>query len=368
MGAVAIPGPKILDRYTAREFMWPFLGCVAGFTVILVSTLLFELTNLIFVKKVAVGTVLDLLVYKLPAILVITLPIAVLFGTLLALGRMAKDCEMTVMRSIGVSFDRIIIPVLLFAMVISLVAYLVNEWVVPWANHQYESTIRRIAFSDGPPTLQENIFFRTGDNRIFYIHHIDQSTQQMRSVMVYELSVDGFPRLVTAKTGVYKNRVWQLQDVVVRTFNADGFVESESKSDTMTIRVKENIEDFFGNQKTTEEMSRKELKQNIELFRQSGVSVQQFEVDYHIKLALPLSSFIFALLGAPLSLRSARSGRFFGVTVSIVVTFIYYVAISVSRSLGAIGVIPALPSAWLPNVLFLSLGSVLIYRAERRWA
>src|SRR5690554_3041149 len=103
--------PRTFDRYIAQEFSWPFLFCVIGFTVILLSGLLFELTDLIFVKSVPVATVGRLLLYKIPALVVLTLPIAALFATLFSLGRLVQDSEITVMRGSGASFPRLILPI-----------------------------------------------------------------------------------------------------------------------------------------------------------------------------------------------------------------------------------------------------------------
>src|SRR5690606_26498267 len=116
--------------------------------------------------------------------------------------------------------------------------------------------------------------------------------------------------------------------------------------------------------KTTDEMTRRELRGHIELFQRSGIEVRAFVVDYHLKLALPFASFLFALTGSPLSLRSARSGRFYGITVSLVLSFLYFVLTSVSRSLGINGVLPTWVAAWLPTVMFLCFGGWLLNRAD----
>src|SRR5690606_968295 len=78
--------------------------------------------------------------------------------------------------------------------------------------------------------------------------------------------------------------------------------------------------------------------------------------------------FVFSLVGAPLSMRSARSGRFFGAAVSLALSFLYFVFTSVSRSLGINGVLPALAAAWLPTALFLGAGAFLLQRADAPFA
>lgn len=101
--------PRTLDRYIIREFLGPFFFCVIGFTVILLSGLLFQLSDLIFVKHVPAATVGRMLLYKIPGTAVLTLPIAVLFATLLSLGRLVQDSEVTVMRGVELLFHGLLL-------------------------------------------------------------------------------------------------------------------------------------------------------------------------------------------------------------------------------------------------------------------
>jgi lipopolysaccharide export LptBFGC system permease protein LptF len=118
----------------------------------------------------------------------------------------------------------------------------------------------------------------------------------------------------------------------------DGYVLQETGFDRLDIPVKDS-EKLFGEQKTTDEMTRRELGDHVRLFQKSGIDVQRFVVDYHLKLALPLAAVIWVLVAAPMAVASARGGRFYGVVVSIVVAFGYYVAVGIFRSLGGNGAI-----------------------------
>ena len=353
----------LLDRYILREFLGPFLFAIVGFTVILISGLLFELTDLIFVKDVPVTVVARMLLYKVPGMMVLTLPIGVLFSTLLSLGRLNQDSELTVLRSSGVPFRRVMVPVILAGLVVSGLTYLANERIVPWSNHQFENALRQIIFEEGIPAVQENVFFRGGEDRYFYIHRVDAGTNRLQDVMVYDLSSGGFPRLITARTGAFQDNQWLLFDGIVQDMDEDGFLTHQTRFEELEIITEGRAELFFGTQKTTDEMNRQELRQHIERFQRGGLRVRSFVVDYHMKLALPMASFIFSLFGAPLSVYS-RSGRSFGIAVSLVVTFIFYVATSVSRSLGVNGILPPVMAAWLTNGGFALVGGWLLLRID----
>lgn len=355
---------RIFDRYLAQEFLGPFLFCVFGFTVVLLSGLLFQLTDLIFVNEVAVFTVAKMLLYRIPATAVMTLPIATLFATLLAVGRLVQDSEMTVMRGSGVSFPRLILPILVLGILISAGTYLASEYIVPQANHKFENILRQIIFSEGIPVVEENVFFHGGDDRYFYIGEVQTKTNELRNILVYQLGTSQFPSIVSAKTGMFQKNVWVLFDGVTQELDDDGFVQFETRFQRMEIVTEQEGEIFLGNQRTVDEMSRKELGEYIERFQRGGLKVRSFVVDYHMKLSLPMASFVFALFGAPLALRG-KGGRSFGIVVSLIILLFYYVAISVSRSLGINEVFTPLMAAWLVNVLFAVAGFALLVRADR---
>lgn len=354
----------LLDRYVLREFVWPFLGFVAGFTVILVSGLLFELADLILVKQVPWQAVLRMLLYRLPSLIVISLPVGTLFGVILALGRLARDGELTVIRGAGVPFWRIAVWLLVAGVAVSGLTYLLGEHVVPWTNHEYEKIIRQVIFKDPTPAVQERVFFKDSHDNVFYVREVDTAGSRLVDVMIYQLTDGAFPRMITARGGTFSDRVWLLEDVITREIGPDGFVEREVRAESLAFPMEESTEAFFGNQRTTDEMNRAELAEHIRLFQRSGIDVRPFLVDYHMKLALPFASLVLSLLAAPLSLWGGRHGWVFGLGASIGLAFLYYTLMALFRSLGTNGVLPPLVAVWAGNVLFGVVGLLLFIRAD----
>ncbi len=357
-------GSSILDLYTLKEFFWPFLICVVGFTVILMSGVLFELIDLFLVKNVAFETVTKMLIYYMPGMVVMTLPVAALFSTLLGLGRMNQDSELLIMSSSGVPYLRIMIPIVIAGLLISGFTYFLNEEVVPRTNHEFQILFRKLVYEEDFPLIEENVFFLGGENRYFYINEVDKQERKIKNILIYEINQGEFPRLITAATGTYQDRHWYLQDGTVQNLDDQGYVSYQTHFESMQIITPDSTDLYFGNQKTADEMSRKELKEHIERFQRSGLKVLSFVIDYHLKLALPMASFIFVLFAAPLSLFS-RSSKSFGIAVSLIVTLLYYVATPVSRSLAINEVLPPLLAAWLTNGIFALIGIVLLVRADR---
>lgn len=357
---------QIVDRYTAKEFTGPFVAAVAGATIMLLSGLLFELTDLIVEKKMPVATVLRMLVYRTPAVIVVSLPIAALFGTLLSLGRLAKDSELTTLFCTGTPFRRLALPLLLMGCLVSGLALLLNEWVVPESNHRAEQILRRAIFTDPIPTIEEGVFFRGSDERYFYVGSVDRRTNRLERVLIYQIHPgEPYPEMITAESGTYGERVWHLENGTRKRLDRQGFTLEDIHFERLDYPMAEESQLFIGNQRTTDEMTRRELAQHIRLFRRSGLDVKRFEVAYHMKAALPLAAFLWTWVGAPLSLHSARSGRFFGIVISLGLAFLYFVLSAFFRSLGGSGVLPPLAAAWATNLLYALAGLILWVRTER---
>jgi len=288
---------KLLDKYIIKEITFPFLASVIIITIILLGNFLFQLTDLIIVKEVPIPLVLKLLLYNLPDIIVRTFPIAILFSTMTGIGRLNRENEITAFRMGGISLYRLIVPVLIVGILISGLTYVFNEEVVPWANHKAKNIIRNTILKESMPNTQEEVFFRGPKGRLFYVKEYNEEDETLNNIIIYNMKSNNqdetFPEVITANKGIIKENVWILENGIIHEYNDEGNIILESQFNQMEFQITEEMREVYGNQKTTDEMSREELAKNIKLFKQSGISVNSLLVDYHLKLAQPLVAFIF---------------------------------------------------------------------------
>jgi len=358
--------PKILDRYIIKEVMSFVALAVAALTIMLIMQTLFELMEMLINKKVGWLYIVKLLAYRLPAFLVVTFPISLLAASELAIGNLSTNGEITAMRAGGISLRRIIFPFLVAAFGISVLSFAINDYIVPEANHISQNIIREIVLKKGPPNIKRNVFFRDAENRYFYINYFDEKNMIMKDIMVYEMTREKFPRTITAKTGKWEIDTWKLENGTIYNYDEDGKITYEMSFTNLDIIVKEDLQKFFKNQRTPQEMSSTELKQQITILDQAGADTKNFEVDYHMKYSVPFSGLIFVLLGVPLGLRVKRGSKATGVIISIVLVFLYYILLSTTRSFGRGGVISPFLAAWLANIIFGFLGIVIMTRSEKK--
>src|SRR3990167_1683843 len=126
-----MPFFRLIDRYILGELFKPFLAGVLAFMIIMISNTLYIFMELIVKSNIDPGTVGRMLAFNLPAIVVVTLPVAYMFATLLALGRLGRDSEIIALRAAGVSLNRVIASVILASILISAIGWGLQEKVVP---------------------------------------------------------------------------------------------------------------------------------------------------------------------------------------------------------------------------------------------
>ncbi|HOB90517.1 MAG: LptF/LptG family permease [Bacillota bacterium] len=354
-----------VDRYVLKGLAGPFAACIAGFLVVALSGELFGLMSLIIEKRVPAGQVSRLLVYKLPELMVTAIPVGVLFAVLMELGRMARDSELTVVQVSGRSLARVSAPLVILGIAASIITYGLNEYVVPETNHKSQQIIREYILKDVMPPAEQEIFFRGTDDRYFYLGYVNRSTMRVQDILVFELDGSKPSKVIYASSGTMGPVAWELQDGVIQEMDSQGFTVSQIRFDRMLYTVEDETGVFLGEQRTTTEMSRADIREIVEVYRASGIDLRSFRVDYEFKLSLPFAAAVFAVVGAGCSLGARKHGRFYSLTVSVALAFAYYVISAVLRSLGNEGLLSPAAAAWAANAFFGALGVGLIVRGDR---
>jgi len=358
---------KTLDKYVARETLVPF---VAGFLVVLILLVGNIVYNNIGIIVSKIRQWPDLIYYILlqtPYFVMLSLPSGALFGCSLAVSRLARDSEITMMRMAGISVRRIFLPVFVIGALISIVAYAFQEGVTVWAERESVKVLRRLWAAPGPPPIEANVFFRA-DAYYFYVGSVARrgGKLQLGNVMVYEPpTILGYPTLTTARSAAEENRVWTLKDGVTYRINPQGDPELVIRFQRMKLDLRRPLTDYFvQEQKTPRAMSIAELRQQMSMLKSGGLDSKAYQLEYGYKVAIPLSSLVLVLCLAPLSLRFGKGGGFMGVLIGIVVLFFYWNVILFSRVLGETGGLSPALAGWSEVVIFTVLGAFLMWKVE----
>lgn len=331
----------------------------------MLANIVFLLVDQIITNKVPLIVVGGILFLRLPAIFVITFPVAMLFASLLGLGRLASDGELNAMRTNGITFTRILAPLFVVAFFLSILTFVTNEHIAPWATQRSEALIRSMLLRQALPLVESNVFIRGPENRIFYVGQVDKKNGKLHKIMIFELSEGVFPRVIIAKEASYDATTWSLEDGSIHYYEARGMTKYEVSFNKLSIPIHVDAGQFLSGQKTPFEMNLKELEAQIALFKKSGLDVKEMKMDYFFKWSLPFVCFVTTIIGAPMAVRFPKSGRFTGIAVCIVILFIYYSLLSVGRAMGKNAIINPFVAAWLPNFIIGGLGFWLVRQESK---
>ena len=363
---------SIIDRYLVKEFLGPFLFSLGGFIIIGLVDLIFALVDLFVNSGVSLGVITRLLIYKVPAIMVMFLPMSAIFATMLLLVRMAKDNELTIIRTSGVQIFRVIIPVALLGFGVAVFSWSINEYVTPWANRVSDHLIRSAIKKKPPPKIIDNVFFKESGNRFLYIENVNIKSGEMNNLMLFEKTAEPFPRLITAKKAQWDEKNWFLHNGFIHELNPSGDIKYISQFQTTTIHLVRDLHSFYSRHKTPKQMDSSELKTKINTLDKGGINTTALEVEYHLKKSLPAACFIFCLMGVTFCITFVRSSKdWWGVIWAIVMVVLlvgfYFFLMATFRAIGKKGVIDPFLSAWIPNLIyFFPCTGILLYDGFKR--
>jgi lipopolysaccharide export system permease protein len=359
-------GLKLLDRYIANEFWQPLLfgiGIVTG--VWFGADQLKTIFNLIMRSGVPWNMAFMILGLHLPEIIVLTIPIGVLLGTLIVFNRLSGDSEIIALRTSGVSFYRIMVAPLLFGLVTSLVSFAINETIVPVANRTSKKLEFLALYKSELPGGSSNFAYMERDrnmaiSRIFYVGYYDKNS--LTNVIVLDFTRDKLVQIISAANGLFNHGEWQLEKGRTYALSSESDVTRVLQFQKLIIPGVKNAQAALEAGKVVpKDMNMQELWHYIQVLKASNALDRALLVRFYQKFSQPLACLIVALSGAPLGLLGRRSRSNVGLVYSAGVVFLYYVLQSSSGALGEAGRIDPVLAAWLPNTVIGTLGVLILY-------
>lgn len=309
-----------------------------------------------------------LLIYRLPEVVILTLPMGSLLSSLLTFSRLSANSELVALKSAGIPFHRILRPVFLAAVLVGLAAMIGAETLVPFANRAAENLLKYEVLHERPALLKEKVFLREERDgvlrRVIYLGELKPKDGLMRDIVIQEFDDGRLSRISLADEGVWKGGEWWIENGQVFEVTKSSKVQSLFRFERQKLQLDLSPQQIEQASRRPSEMSSLELLEQISMMEQQGQSLAPLKVMFHLRLALPWAAVVLAVLGAALGVRSTRSGPGLGFGLSVLIVFAYYVVMSFCRALGEAGNIPAVLAAWFPNICFLLIGGWFARRAN----
>src|SRR5574337_2084636 len=347
---------RILDRYLAREFLRLFVFSLAIFLALAAIVDLFD--RLSRFLDVSGMVVIQYYFHRLPWFGFQVMPIAVLLAALFSLGRMTRQNELLAMKMGHLSFLRIIVPLLVLGLVVSVTALILGESIVPRLNERalnaYRVKVQKI--SPFQRTRDNDIWYRAKGNRFLHISLLDGASGNIRGLTLFELSpYFRLLRRIDAQEARWQDGQWWLQDGAISWTRPDGTYQVDPFTH-LTLNLEEKPTDLAQVVRESEEMTSAELRTYIERLAKTGVNSVRYQVDLAAKASTAFTNLVMALIGIAFALRTGKRGVMAWTGACVVVAVCYSILNSFSISLGRGGVLPPVVAAWLPNAIFAATG------------
>lgn len=360
----------ILFRYLLREYLKMFTMCFAGLMTIYLVIDFFEKVRRFLRYDADWADVLAYFLLKTPGISYQIAPLAMLMATLLSLGVLSRNHEITAMRSCGISLYRLALPFLACAITIGAVLLMFSSTVTPLASALAEQIkVTQIEKRMVPVSLKApQPWLRLNHRLLMNLDHLEMNGHRLGRVRLYQLTKDfRLERLTEAKEAIYSPEGWVLRAGRTRQFEHDGSVMvSEFGEQRLPLaQIPEDFTTWFS--LDSDDMTFTDIRQYVTRLERSGMTSARLLTDYHGRIAFPFVAVIMAITGIALSLiRSGTRGGSMAVGIgqALVVGFCYWATHSIAIALGRSGVLIPILAGWMANLVFISFGSYLFLKVR----
>jgi LPS export ABC transporter permease LptF/LPS export ABC transporter permease LptG len=343
-----------ISKYILQSILPYFLFSWLLLTVVLFVQQASRQAEIFFGVKIPAYLAWQLTFALLPNVIAFTCPMACLVGVIIGLARLRSDSELTAIRASGTGNWQIFAPIFLLGMSLSLFAFFVNLFGVPFAAQLVRKITTQAALAklDSPIDLRQ---FNTDiPNNVVYVRNGEQQTGSWQNIFIFSEDKNKQMRLITASQGRLNssddNTELSLEKAKVFTIdNSDAktpVLENVEKIDfAIPSKRSELIKKLTDKAILPEEMGLIELKQFAN--QKEGRDKTEAELQFFRRITLSIAPLIFAFLGTALSLRFNRGGRSFSIVLALICLIFYYLLSLGGEQLARTGKL----SAWFASIL-----------------
>lgn len=352
---------KLYDKYIFEQVLMTTLVSILLFTVIWIAPeMLLNTIRKVLEGGYSVKTGILVIFYELPNILGKALPVGLLLGSLFTFDKLSKDFELTIFRVAGLSFWRILAPVLVLSLMVTAFCFVTYDKLIPFASEKLVNIKKEYSPSQyiyiqkddqNKPTLGV-VVSRFNYSNISNVVVLDFAEQNYTDL--HALS-----RIYVAKKANNYSDKWTLHDVVQYKISPEGIFEEISTLKSMDILHGEAAQDAYKlmiySLKRDREIDNKDLGSYVKLLKREGLE-EEYRLmlnKYFQRFAHPFICVLLATLGCLLGFSKPREQRLIGFTIAIGCIFLYYITLPFFDLLAEKGILPSILTATFPPLAFL---------------
>ena len=363
---------RILTRYILGEILsLTLIGC-ALFTFILFMPQLPHILEVVVRNSSTWADVAQVFLFTLPNLFKFTIPMAVLWGVMLGLSRLAADSEIIAMRASGLGIWYFVRVALIVAVAGTLLGLVNSLYLAPRANQAIIEMEQALETSQASYEIEPRVFYENFKDFVLYVQDVraGAGAANWRQVFMADVRDPANPVITTAASATVVNDnsqelIMRLRDGLRDETVADEPGQSNISTFTTTdmpLALGPQSDVHLGRMDTAlYAMPLGVLFERIhELSGKPGA--KRYLIELHNRFALPLACVVLMLLGVPLGVNSRRGGKSAGFVFTILLVFVYYFLSSTGIQLGHQSHLPAFVAVWAANFIFAVAGIFLLWQ------
>ncbi|MGA8677356.1 MAG: LPS export ABC transporter permease LptF [Candidatus Acidiferrales bacterium] len=358
---------RLLDKYIGREVGSHAALGLAVFTFVFFVPQLVRLMDLIVRHSGGIGMVLLIFLCSLVPVLAFTIPMAVLVGVLIGLGRLSADSEIVALHASGISLRRLLRPIGFVAAACGLATLVLTFWLSPLSVRTLRGLEARLLASQAPYAIQPRVFDERFPHLVLYVQDVEAAATRWRGVFLASTGPAGTTDVTIAEgaqvvAGEDNNEIelhlgsgstHEYDPRDPRRYNVTTFGESE---------IPVELSNPVTGPKT---VALSDAERSVsELLAERGPNWRDARVEFQRRIAFPAACIVFALLGVPIGVRPRRGGRAAGLILTLVLIGGYYFLFVTGAHMAQQGSIAPWAGIWAANIGATLLGLVFLRRIE----
>ncbi len=358
---------RILDRYIVREvFRHALLGLVV-FTFVFFVPQLVRLMELLVRHSGSGGQLVKLFLCLFPGVLTFTVPMAILVGVLLGLGRMSADSEIIALTALGIGRSRILLPVAVLALTGTLITGCMTLWAGPVSLRAFRGIEADLIANQVSFQVQPRVFDERFPKTVLYVNDVSASGTQWHGVFLAEAGDQNSSQLTLAENAIViaepqlGKLELHLQGGATHEFNRldpNHYSVTQFGQSDLPIEV-------TGLLPSKERSLSNQERSLVQLWFDNGPSWREARVELHRRIAFPFACIFFALVAVPLGSQPRRGGRAAGTLLAVLLIASYYLLFVFGAGLARQGAVPVPAGIWIANLALGLLSVILLPRMEQ---
>lgn len=355
---------NLINRYLIQEIVSSILLIMLALIAMFSFFDLIQELESLGKGEYGLGNVLLFVLLSAPGHVYQVVPVAVLVGTMYALGRLSRSSELIILRVSGISIVSLAWALVRIGLIFAVFTFVVGEFVTPYT----EKTAQRMRIKATDSVIAQD--FRSGlwikDGRSFVnVEEVLPDTTLLK-VHIYEFDDDFHLRTISdAKTGRFEEDGWNLSEVAQTLFEGDKIKSVYFPEASGQSLIRPELLNVLLVQ--PEKMSARNLYSYITHLSDNKQKTSRHEIALSAKIIYPLACMVMVVLALPFGFLQQRSGGasakiFLGIMLGV----IYQVMNRVFVHLGLLNDWSPIFSTMAPTLLFLVAGVSMLIVVERR--